>query len=219
MQRLDTLAATFDTLESKSRYLHDTQNDQIQSQRRLYDQMEMDMYVTKAVLGDVHSAVESLRTTIESTSNTVTKINTAGSFTGSLIQWGWLSLILSAVYQFSAPLAKLAVTSIAATLLFKVSFYPWLMSIVKTDIMLIHYASGVKIPLDSIIFGTALLSVPCLAMVFYRLYSRRFQVCSRFFRLASEFPSAMKLPDHHFSDRPYDIDDRIRSIYDETHLI
>lgn len=108
--------------------------------------METDMYVTKAVLDDIHSTADSLRTTIESMTHKIASINTAGGFTNTLIHWGWLSLILIALYQINARFAGLAATGVAAVVLFAISFYPWLLSVMQTDIILIHYASGLRVP-------------------------------------------------------------------------
>ena len=172
------------------------------------------MYVTKAVLDDIHSAADSLRTTIESMTHKIASINTAGGFTNTLIHWGWLSLILIALYQINARFAGLAATGIAAVVLFTISFYPWLLSVMQTDITLVHYASGLRVPLATLILVAAVCSMLGLTILFYRVYSRRTYFYHRISDLGSELPLARRFHDHHFNNQPYDIDDRIRSSYE-----
>ena len=177
--------------------------------------METDMYVTKAVLEDIHSAADSLRTMIDSTTYKISNMNMASSLTGVLIHWGWLCLILIALYQFSVRIAGIAATGTAVVILFKISLYPWLLSIMRTDTILIHYASGLRIRLTTVILIAAVCSMLGLTTLFYRFYSRRTHLCNRFSDLIPELSVAKKVHDHRFKNQLYDIEHRTRSIYDE----
>ena len=179
--------------------------------------METDMYATKAVLEDINSAADSLQTTIDSTTYRISNMNVASPLTGVLIHLGWLSLILIAFYQFSVRIAGIAATGIAVAILFKISLFPWLLSIMRTDTILIHYASGLQIPLTTVILIAAVCSMLGLTTLFYRFYSRRTHLCIRFSDLISELSVAKKVHDHRLKNQLYDIDHRIRSIYDEDH--
>lgn len=135
-----------------------------------------------------------------------------------MIHWGWLSLILIALYQINARFAGLAATGVAAVVLFAISFYPWLLSVMQTDIILIHYASGLRVPLVTLILVAAVCSMLGLTILFYRVYLRRTRLYNRISDLGAGLALSRKLHDHRFDNQPYDIDDRIRSIYDEKYM-
>ena len=196
-KRLNDLGSAFDELQIRSRRLQDAQDHQIDSQRRLHDQMETDMYITKAVLNDIHSVVDSLQRTVEITTSKIATMATARSFTNGIIQYGWICLILLTMYQINSRLVGLAAIGIGALALLKTSIYPWFLSIISSDTVLIHYASGLRVPLAAVFLFIAFFSILSSATLVHRFYRKRQIFYDRIEDLGSAIPLAMKLPSHH----------------------
>ena len=96
-------------------------------------------------------------------------MGTLSGVTTSILRWGWLSLITFILYQFSPRYAAFAVAAIGLFLLLWASGLPSLFASIPSDMILIHYASGYKVPLIPILKIAALLIIMIIAVTVYRL--------------------------------------------------
>ncbi len=108
MQKLVNLDKSFTGLEDKAEAFHAAQNRQAESQTRLYDQMQTEMYVARGLLADVTSSAATLQAALEDTSSKVANLVTSGALTTTILRWGWLSLVLFVLYLFNPRYAGFA---------------------------------------------------------------------------------------------------------------
>lgn len=108
MQKLVKLDKSFAGLEDKAEAFHAAQNRQAESQTRLYDQMQTEIYVARGLLADVTSTATTLQAALEDTSSRVANLATSGALTTTILRWGWLSLIIFVLYLLNPRYAGFA---------------------------------------------------------------------------------------------------------------
>jgi len=108
VQRLVNLDKSFTGLGDKAEAFHAAQNRQAESQTRLYDQMQTEMYVARGLLADVTSSAATLQAALEDTSSKVANLVTSGALTTTVLRWGWLSLVLFIFYLLNPRYAGFA---------------------------------------------------------------------------------------------------------------
>lgn len=99
---------SFAGLQDKAEAFHAVQNRQAESQTRLYDQMQTEMYVARGLLADVTSSAATLQAALEDTSSKVANLITAGALTTTILRWGWLSLVIFVLYLLNPRYAGFA---------------------------------------------------------------------------------------------------------------
>lgn len=112
MKRLLSLDRSFANLETRAETLQTSQNRQAESQARLYDQMQTEMYVARGLLAEVTSSAVSLQASVEDTSSKIANMAALGGFTSTFLRWGWLCLLLFVLYQFQPIYARYATAAV-----------------------------------------------------------------------------------------------------------
>ena len=112
VQRLVNLDKSFVGLENKAEAFQAAQNRQAESQTRLYDQMQTELYVARGLLADVTSSAVSLQAAVEDTSSKVANMAAFGGFTSTVLRWGWLSVVLLVLYLLSPRYAGFATAAL-----------------------------------------------------------------------------------------------------------
>lgn len=92
--------------------LHTSHNRQAESQARLFDQTQTEMYLVRGLLADVTSAAASLQASVEDTSSKIANMAALGGFTNTFLRWGWLCLLLFILYQFQPRYARYATAAV-----------------------------------------------------------------------------------------------------------
>ena len=189
-QRFLSLGQSFAKLESLVEIFDLAQTNQADVQSRLYEQidhMQNNIFVARGLLADVTSSALNLQATIEGTSTRMAQIATIGGMTETVFRWGWLLLVAYLLNQFlpnTTPLATSALLGrfpLLCPLGRRISIFHACRSVfaflVKAsgfssfcqfDMVLVHYASGTRIPLFPVFFFLATLFLATLAFYFSR---------------------------------------------------
>lgn len=152
--------------------------------------MQNNIFVARGLLADVTSSALNLQATIEGTSTRMVQIATIGGMTETVFRWGWLLLVAYLLNQFrpnTTPLAMSALLGRSPLLcplgrrisifhacrsvfafLVKASGFSSLCHHADFDMVLVHYASGTRIPLFPVFFFLATLFLATLAFYLSR---------------------------------------------------
>jgi len=201
VQKLVNLDKSFAGLEDKAEAFHAAQNRQAESQTRLYDQMQTEIYVARGLLADVTSSAANLQAALEDTSSKVASLVTSGSLTTAVLRWGWLSLVIFVLYLLNPRYAGFATAAwsrhpfsysgftadqaLVTLLLLAASGVPSPFAALPADIVLIHYASGFQVPLVPVLKVLFLLTLPLLATLIYITSARFRALCAHVLSAAS----------------------------------
>lgn len=148
----------------------------------------MEIHVARGLLADVTASAENLQASVENTASKIATMATLSGATGSILRWGWLSLVIFVLYQFSPRYAAFAMAGLGLLLLLWASGLPPPFASIPSDTVLIHYASGYQIPLVPILKVAALLIMVTVAATFYRLSAGFPEIYERTLSIASKFP-------------------------------
>lgn len=122
-QRFLSLGQSFANLESLVEMFGAAQTIQVNTQSRLYqqiDQMQNNMYVAQGLLADVTSSASNLQATIEHTSTRMAQMTAFSGMTEKIFRWGWLLLLVFLIHQLRPKY-----TSLATSTLGRSSSFPW----------------------------------------------------------------------------------------------
>ena len=185
------------SLNSNAEAIYATQAKQGDTQARLFDQLQMEIHVARGLLADVTASAESLQASVERMGSKIATMATISGVTGSILRYGWLSLIAFVLYQFSPQYAAFAMAGLGLILLLWASGIPLLFTNLPSDTVLIHYASGYQVPLIPILKFAALSIVMVIVGAVYRLSAGLRGTFNRTLSVASNLP---------FTRRPRDSD-------------
>ena len=147
--------------------------------------MQTELYVTRGLIADVTASAASLQVSVEKTASKIAAMATLGGVTTSILRWGWLSLVVFVLYQISPRYAAFAMAATGLFLLLWASELPSLFASIPSDTVLIHYASGYKVPLIPTLKIAAFLIVMITTGAVYRLSDTFRAYLDRMFSMAS----------------------------------
>ncbi|SLM36949.1 Nuclear fusion protein, KAR5 [Lasallia pustulata] len=171
-EKLINLDRSFGKLETKAEAFHAAQTHYADTQTRLHEQLQTEMYVARGLLAEVTNSATSLKESVEDASTKIAQMTLFGGITSTILRWGWLSLVIFVIYQFKPKFAGYAAASLGVFLLISTSGAPlWLRS-VTYDTILVHHASGFKLPLVIVFKAAAACLMVFGLAVLYNLFSR-----------------------------------------------
>ena len=176
------------SLNSNAEAIYAAQNKQGDTQARLFDEMQTELYVARGLIADVAATAGSLQLSVEKTASKIATMATLGGVTTSILRWGWLSLVVFVLYQFSPRYAAFAMAAASLFLLLWASDLPSSFASIPSDTVLIHYASGYKVPLIPTLNIAAFLIVIITIGTVYRLSANFRAYLDRTFSMASRLP-------------------------------
>lgn len=150
--------------------------------------MQTELYVARGLIADLTSSAASLQASVENAASKIATMATLSGVTTSILRWGWLSLVVFGLYQFSPRYAAFAMAATGLFLLLWASGLPSLFASIPSDTVLIHYASEYKVPLIPILKIAALLIMIITAGAVYRLSANFRGYVDQMLSMASRLP-------------------------------
>ena len=197
MQRLAYHDRLLSSLNSNAEAIFVAQSKQAESQASMLDQMQTEMYMARGLLAEITASASSLQASVEKTSSQIASIATLSGLTSSFLRWGWLSLLVLILYQFSPRYAGYAIAIFGACLLLWVSGTHSPSIRFPSDVVLIHYASGYQVPLITVLKVLAVLIMMITAVLVYHLSASFHSTCNETLNLVTKF---------RFRHRPKDVE-------------
>ncbi|MCJ1461598.1 hypothetical protein MMC07_000195 [Pseudocyphellaria aurata] len=175
-ERLFNIDKLYAGLETQAEAIEVAQTLQAKAQTQLHDQigrMQVDMHVARGLLSEVTSSASSLQSTIEDASSKIAHISTFGSLTTMILKWGWVPLAVFTMYLFSPRFASYANAALVFLFLTNICGIPSLFQRIPSDTVLIHYASGSRIPLIPLLKVISAILLLLAAVILFWMARRR----------------------------------------------
>ena len=182
IQRLSRLDRSFEKLEIKAEAFHNLQALHAEAQTGLFDQVQSAMQIASIQLAEIRNSAASLQSVVDQTSSKIVQMTTISDFSGRVLRWGWLCLVLFVLHLTKPHYAAYASAVLGMSDHGRGSSTPFncsagvffllsaSMPTINSDTTFIHYTSGVEVRLSTLIKFGAIMCVLSIIAAFAFTY-------------------------------------------------